>query len=207
MAKKIFERVEKKYLLDKAKYHNLLQLLEDKMEVDPYGKYTISNIYFDTNQYQLIRKSIEKPVYKEKLRLRSYGVLNDNITDYSKNFVVTSAILPSIVQLVIMMVNGNVGVAVMGAFSLVRFRSIPGSAKEIGSIFLTMAIGLATDIGYIGIAAIFLAIIAVVNIIFYSFSFAEKSTFSRDLKITIWITIIFLIIYLKPMLTKLIFIK
>lgn len=63
---------------------------------------------------------------------------------YTKSFVVTLALLPAVVCVVIMMVNGNVGagVAVAGAFSLVRFRSVPGSAKEIGTIFLAMAAGL-----------------------------------------------------------------
>ena len=65
---------------------------------------------------------------------------------YSKNFVVTLALLPPIVQMVITLVNGNLGagIAVMGVFNLVRFRSIPGSAKDIGSVFLAMAVGLAT---------------------------------------------------------------
>ena len=65
---------------------------------------------------------------------------------YSKNFVVTLALLPLIVQMVITLVNGNLGagIAVMGVFNLVRFRSIPGSAKDIGSVFLAMAVGLAT---------------------------------------------------------------
>ena len=62
----------------------------------------------------------------------------------SRNFVMTLAILPAVVQAVIMLVNGNLGtgVAVMGAFGLVRFRSAPGNAREIGSVFLAMAIGL-----------------------------------------------------------------
>ena len=66
---------------------------------------------------------------------------------YSKNFVVTLALLPLIVQMVITLVNGNLGagIAVMGVFNLVRFRSIPGSAKDIGSVFLAMAVGLAED--------------------------------------------------------------
>ncbi len=68
---------------------------------------------------------------------------------YTKGFVVTLALMPAIVQMVIMLVNGNLGtgVAVMGAFSLVRFRSVPGTAREISSIFLAMAVGLATGMG------------------------------------------------------------
>lgn len=70
-------------------------------------------------------------------------------TRYTKSFVATLAMLPAIVCVVIMMVNGNVGagVAVAGAFSLVRFRSVPGSAKEIGAIFLAMGTGLVVGKG------------------------------------------------------------
>ena len=71
---------------------------------------------------------------------------------YTKSFVATLAVLPAVVCVVIMMVNGNVGagVAVAGAFSLVRFRSVPGSAKEIGAIFLAMGTGLVVGMGYLG---------------------------------------------------------
>lgn len=72
-------------------------------------------------------------------------------TKYSKNFIETLAILPILISVVIMMVNGNLGtgVAVAGAFSLVRFRSIPGNSKEIMSVFFAMAIGLAIGMGHI----------------------------------------------------------
>lgn len=75
-------------------------------------------------------------------------------TRYTKSFVATLAVLPAIVCVVIMMVNGNVGtgVAVAGAFSLVRFRSVPGSAKEIGAIFLAMGTGLVAGMGYLAYA-------------------------------------------------------
>ena len=65
-------------------------------------------------------------------------------TKYTKSFAATLAILPTVVCVIIMMVNGNVGagVAVAGAFSLVRFRSVPGTAKEIGAIFIAMGAGL-----------------------------------------------------------------
>ncbi len=106
---------------------------------------------------------------------------------YSKSFVITLALLPAMVQIVIMMVNGNIGtgVAVMGAFSLVRFRSIPGSAREISSIFLSMAIGLATGMGYLGIAALFLLIIGIVNIVLSVTKFGEQKQTEKELKITI----------------------
>lgn len=82
---------------------------------------------------------------------------------FTKSFLMTLSILPAIVCVVIMMVNGNLGagVAVAGAFSLVRFRSAPGSAKEISAIFLAMGAGLACGMGYIGFAALFTLIMAV----------------------------------------------
>lgn len=106
---------------------------------------------------------------------------------YSKGFVVTLFLLPAIVEMVIMLVNGNVGagVAVMGAFSLVRFRSVAGSAKEISSIFLAMAIGLATGMGYIGIAIVFAIIICAVMIGLNSSSFGEMNENARWLRVTL----------------------
>lgn len=76
---------------------------------------------------------------------------------YTRSFVVTLAMLPAVVCVVIMMVNRNVGagVAVAGAFSLVRFRSVPGTAKEIGTIFLAMGAGLVAGMGYLGYAVLF----------------------------------------------------
>lgn len=106
---------------------------------------------------------------------------------YSKGFAVTLALMPAIVQMVIMLVNGNLGtgVAVMGAFSLVRFRSVPGRAEEISSIFLAMAVGLATGMGYIGIAVVFVLIIGGANMALTASRFGEKSSGSRVLRITI----------------------
>lgn len=106
---------------------------------------------------------------------------------YSKGFVVTLALMPAIVQMVIMLVNGNLGtgVAVVGAFSLVRFRSVPGRAEEISSIFLAMAVGLATGMGYIGIAVVFVLIIGGANMALTVSRFGEKSSGSRVLRITI----------------------
>jgi uncharacterized membrane protein YhiD involved in acid resistance len=106
---------------------------------------------------------------------------------YSKNFIITLALLPALIQLVIMMVNGNLGagVAVMGAFSLVRFRSVPGTSKEITSIFFAMALGLTTGMGYIGYAAIFFLIIGAVMIILAVTKFGERSAAEKELKIAI----------------------
>ena len=78
MAQEIFKRVEEKWLLPKEEYRRLLPELRKHMEEDVYGKYTISNIYYDTADFRLIRESLEKPVYKEKLRLRLYGDADEN---------------------------------------------------------------------------------------------------------------------------------
>lgn len=74
MAGFIFERIEKKYLLNQNEYTKLIFILNEYMELDEYGKHTISNIYFGTDDYHLIRTSLEKTIYKEKLRLRAYGI-------------------------------------------------------------------------------------------------------------------------------------
>jgi len=70
----VFKRKEKKYQLTAQQYQALLPRLQEYMAVDEHGLHTICNLYFDTDRYDLIRHSIERPVYKEKLRLRSYGV-------------------------------------------------------------------------------------------------------------------------------------
>ena len=105
----------------------------------------------------------------------------------SRGFAVTLAILPAMVQMVILLVNGNIGagVAVAGAFSLVRFRSVPGTAREIGAIFLAMAIGLATGMGYVALAAIFFVIVAAALLALTAMSFGDRSPRERLLKITI----------------------
>ncbi len=69
----IFKRYEIKYLITEEQKKRLLKVMEPYMKIDKYGKTNIRNIYFDTDTYELIRKSIEKPMYKEKLRVRSYG--------------------------------------------------------------------------------------------------------------------------------------
>jgi len=75
-----FQRVEKKYLLEQNQYDIFYNRIKNKMNSDAYGIYSIYNIYFDTDNYQLIRESIEKPDFKEKLRLRSYGMPKENDT-------------------------------------------------------------------------------------------------------------------------------
>ena len=105
----------------------------------------------------------------------------------SKSFLLALFLIPAIVQTVIMLVNGSVGtgVAVMGAFSLVRFRSVAGSAKEIVSIFLAMATGLATAMCYIGLAIVIVSILCIAMIIASFIRLKEKDDLVRELKITV----------------------
>lgn len=108
-------------------------------------------------------------------------------SECSKNLAISLALLPLLVEIVIMMVNGNIGagVAVMGAFSLIRFRSQPGNSKAITAVFFAMAIGLATGMGYVGYAAVFTVITGAVMVVLSLSPFAEKDPDTRELKITI----------------------
>jgi len=108
---------------------------------------------------------------------------------YTKSFMATIAMLPAVVCVVIMMVSGNLGagIAVAGTFSLVRFRSVPGTAKEICAIFLAMASGLATGMGYIGFAFLFSSIMALATILYTTSGFGEQK--DAELRKTVRITI------------------
>lgn len=105
----------------------------------------------------------------------------------SRSFLLSLFLLPAIVQTLIMLVNGSVGtgIAVMGAFSLVRFRSVPGSAKEIVSIFLAMATGLATAMGYVFLASLFVIIVCAVMMLSSFVKIKEKDDLVRELRITV----------------------
>ena len=107
---------------------------------------------------------------------------------HSSSFVTTLALLPAAVQIVIMLVNGNLGagVAVAGAFSLVRFRSIPGTAREIAMIFIALAAGLATGMGYVAFGLIFTVIMALLSVLYAKIGLGEKAgRGKRALNITI----------------------
>ncbi len=108
---------------------------------------------------------------------------------YTKSFIVTVALLPAVVCVVIMMVNGNVGagVAVAGAFSLVRFRSVPGNAKEITMLFLAMGAGLITGMGYLAFALLFALIMCALVMICNRLDFGSKRNAAvyKTLNITI----------------------
>lgn len=304
----VFQRYEMKYLLTQAQREAVLRALEPHMALDPYGRTVIRNLYLDTESYRLIRCSIEKPVYKEKMRIRCYGpahpdspvfvelkkkykkvvykrrlslpekeamdwvlgrracpagtqiseevdyflryyaplrpvaflsyareayfakdgsdfrvTFDDTIlcrqddlslesgvygapllpagtplmeikcsggiplglalafaymfrTRYTKSFVVTLALLPAVVCVVILLVNGNVGtgVAVAGAFSLVRFRSVPGTAKEITTLFLAMGAGLIAGMGYLGYAVLFTVVMCAVFLLYNALDFGAR---------------------------------
>ena len=105
----------------------------------------------------------------------------------SGSFRTALIMLPAVVAVVIMMVNGNIGagVAVAGAFSLVRFRSAPGTAREIGVLFLGMAIGLATGMGYVGLAALTFVIVSTALLALTALGLGQKDAGERLLKITI----------------------
>ena len=110
-------------------------------------------------------------------------------TRYTKSFVVTLALLPAVVCVVIMLVNGNVGtgVAVAGAFSLVRFRSVPGTAKEICALFLAMGAGLISGIGYLGFAVLFTLIMCGMFLLYDSLDLGagKKKDLYKTLNVTI----------------------
>lgn len=108
---------------------------------------------------------------------------------YTKSFIMTLALLPAVVCVVIMMVNGNVGagVAVAGAFSLVRFRSVPGTAKEITMLFLAMGAGLIAGMGYLAFALLFTLIMCALCMLYTRLDFgsARKLAAYKTLNITI----------------------
>ncbi len=110
-------------------------------------------------------------------------------SNYTKSFVVTLALLPAVVCVVIMMVNGNVGtgVAVAGAFSLVRFRSVPGTAREIGILFLAMGAGLIAGMGYLGFAFLFAVVLSAVSMLYsrLDFGIRKKKELYKTMHITV----------------------
>lgn len=107
--------------------------------------------------------------------------------NYSESFILTLAILPTVVQSVILVVNGNLGaaVAVTGAFGLVRFRSLAGSAREITFVFYAMAAGLICGMGYVTFAIAFVIVVGLLVILLSKTPLCELSSTARQLKISI----------------------
>ena len=108
---------------------------------------------------------------------------------YTKSYLITLSILPAVVCVVVMMVNGNIGtgLAVAGAFTLVRFRSVPGSGKEITMLFLAMGTGLLTGMGYIGFGFIFALLMSMVVAVYSRFDFGTQKNMLRYKTIRIMI--------------------
>ena len=106
---------------------------------------------------------------------------------HTGSLTISLALLPPVVTVVIMLVNGNVGagLAVAGTFALVRFRSVPGTAREITGLFLSVSLGLACGMGYVGLAALFFVIMGATVLILGRLRFGESSPACRQLKITI----------------------
>lgn len=144
-------------------------------------------------------QSIFNSVIGESFTIQSYliclggaficGIISAFASSYkahvSKSFVVSLILMPAIVSTVITMVNGNIGtgVAVMGAFSLVRFRSVPGKAKDIVSIFMAMTSGLACATGYVGVALVFTLLVCLVMMIASALRLGDEKF--MDLHITV----------------------
>lgn len=106
----------------------------------------------------------------------------------NKNFCITLIILPAMVQTVIMLVNGNLGagVAVMGAFSLIRFRSVPGNSRDISTIFLAMAVGLSTGMGFLTYGVFITVVIGVILLAMRFLPLFSKKEKMQMLRITIY---------------------
>ena len=108
-------------------------------------------------------------------------------TLHTKEFVITLTLMPALIAIIILLVNGNLGtsVAVAGAFSLIRFRSAAGSSKELLAVFLATAIGLATGMGYLLLAAAFTLILSLLIFLLEQSSFAKPSSKYRYLILTV----------------------
>lgn len=108
-------------------------------------------------------------------------------TRCSQSFAITLTLLPALVCVIILMVNGNIGtgIAVAGAFSLTRFRSQPGNGREISSVFFAMTAGLACGTGYVALAAIFTLVIGLLNILYLSIGFGISEEKAKELVVVI----------------------
>ena len=115
------------------------------------------------------------------------ALVHSRTTRYTRNFATTLVVLPLLVQAVMMMVNGNLGtgVAILGAFSLVRFRSIPGTSREIVSVFFAMSLGLATGTGYVGFAVLAAGLISLVLLGLHVTNAFEAKVSQQMLKVTV----------------------
>ena len=115
------------------------------------------------------------------------ALVHQKTSPSNKNFITTLAVLPVLVAMVILLVNGNLGtsVAILGAFGLVRFRSIPGNSRAIMDVFFAMAIGLAVGTGYIGFATLFTAVVSLFILLLSALNFGENDASEKKLTITV----------------------
>jgi uncharacterized membrane protein YhiD involved in acid resistance len=116
-----------------------------------------------------------------------FYMISDKKKKYSVNFAIALVILPAIVAVVIMLVGSNVARAfsVAGAFTLVRFRSVPGDSRDITSIFFAMAVGLAAGIGYVSLAAVVTVVVGLIYVGLMRSPYAKHKTIAKQLKITV----------------------
>lgn len=115
------------------------------------------------------------------------ALVHQKTSPSNRNFITTLAVLPVLVTMVILLVNGNLGtsVAILGAFGLVRFRSIPGNSRAIMDVFFAMAIGLAVGTGYIGFAALFTAVVSIFIILLSALNFGQSQTDEKKLTVMV----------------------
>ena len=118
-----------------------------------------------------------------------YALIYQRSSRCSQSLAVALATLPAVVAVVILMVNGSIGagIAVAGAFSLVRFRSAPGTGREIAAVFIAMAIGLACGMGSPALAALFTGILCGVDLLYSALRFGERR--GEELRRTLHITV------------------
>ncbi len=144
----------------------------------------------------MLESVLTEPVTLSKLLLclgtaALLGILTSLVFTYrsphTASFALTLALLPMAVAVIIFIVNGNVGtgVAVAGAFALVRFRSAPGTAREIAAIFTEMALGLALGMGYIGLAVLFFALSALLTLVLTALKFGAPPAREKQMRITL----------------------
>ena len=197
MFQTVFKRYESKYFTDSRQYAGVLRALERYTKPDRYGRSRICSVYYDTPDRRLIRASLEKPVYKEKLRLRTYGVPQDGSSAFieiKKKYkgVVCKRRIPAAFADALKYLSGDTDclppshIKSETDFFLSRYAPLePGSAKEILSIFMAMAAGLGTGVGYIGLTAVFVLAACGANILFTVTRFGEQPEGEREIRITV----------------------
>lgn len=220
-----FERYEKKYRITKAQQRCIIEKMKPYMQADKFGKYTICNIYYDTRDWRLIRSSIEKPAYKEKLRVRSYGTPDADgkvFVEVKKKYdgIVYKRRITMPARQTRQFLSGGsaAGYGQIGreigwlssfygaepkvfiAYDRLAFAGTDDpelritfdtdlrwrdTALEIGVLFMAMAIGLATGMGYIGLAVMSFLLISALITLLTRLNFGAAPAAERTLKITI----------------------